>query len=57
MEETLSPIECTDSVACMRLVPMMFTYIICRAKLDKSISIEDMKALLSAGAKFAQSIS
>ena len=53
MEEILSPIEFTDSVACMRLVPMMFTYTICHAKLDKSISIEDVKALLSAGSMFA----
>ena len=28
MEETLSPIEFTDSVACTRLMPMMFTYTI-----------------------------
>ena len=57
MEETLSPIEFTDSVACMRLVPMMFTHIICHAKLGTSISIEDVKALLSAEVMFTQSIS
>ena len=54
MEETLSPIEFTDSVSPSAHDVYLHNF---HDKLDKAISIEDVKALLSAEVMFTQSIS